>query len=147
MSLKIGALILSLWSLMNMLPAIGVVAYIAVLDKIHPLLPMRFPAEQIGAIDPAVLATINGMAVFANGHVFALCLIALVAIWKGLAKGVRWVFWTSLVSMSASVVAGFAASYTDQSHYYGPSIISALILAIGFGFAANGIFRSATENS
>jgi len=147
MSLKIGAIILSLWSLMNMLPAIGVVVYVAVLDKIHPLLPMRFCGEEIDAIQPTVLDTINGMAVFANSHVFALCLIVLIATWQGLAKGVRWVFWALLASMSASVVAGFVASYVDQSHYYSPSIISAVLLAIGFGFTAVGLFKSADKSS
>ena len=138
--LKIGSIILSVWCALNMLPALGIVGYVA-FGNIHPLLPARFSEAEINAISPNVLDTINGMAVFANGHVVALCLIALIAIWKGLNKKVVWVFWALLISMTAASLAGFAAGYVDRTHYYDPSIISALLLAAGFTCAAMGLFR------
>ncbi|MEM9495893.1 MAG: hypothetical protein AAGA09_07805 [Pseudomonadota bacterium] len=125
-----------------MLPALGIVVYVSFLGRLHPLISMRFTEAEISAVSPSVLDTINGMAVFANGHVFALGLVALVAIWKGLVLRQKWIFWTLLIALNASMLIGFMATYVDRSHTYGPSIVSAMILVVGFGLAALDLFGS-----
>ncbi|RZV35888.1 MAG: hypothetical protein EX271_12645, partial [Acidimicrobiales bacterium] len=98
--LKLGSAILSLLCVLSMVPALGVAMYLTVTDNIHPLLPMRFSGAEISAINPDIVATINGMGVFATGNEVAFYLLAIIAIWKGLYWRKIWVFWALLLSLS-----------------------------------------------
>lgn len=139
--LKTGSIILSLWSVLNLLPALYMIVHITVLGNNHPLLSTRFSEDDISAISPSLLATINGMAVYANGLVIGFCGLSLIAIWKGLNKTTMWTFWALLISSIAVVLAGFVSDYVSETNYYTASIVSALILIAGFILVTAGLFR------
>ena len=140
--LRVGSIILSIYCAVNIIPALFIIVSITFLGKNHPLLEMRISQDEITTLSPEVLALINSMAIFANGGVIALCLLSLIAIWVGLKRRIKWVFWALLTAMSFYVLAGLVADIVSQSHYYTARIASVLIPALGFALVAIGLFKS-----
>ena len=139
--LKVGSVILSVWSAINMAIALGFVGTV-LLGNNHPVLTQRISAEEMSSLSSTVVDTANSMAVFGNGTLVAFCLLTLFGIWNGVQRRVVWVFWALLGSMVVAMLAGFAGDYVSGTSYLIASIPSALILAAGFTCTALGLFRS-----
>ena len=87
------------------------------------------------------LATIDSIAVFANGTNIALCLIAMPVVWIGLARRRRWTFWSLLAGLVTALGAGIAADYAVGFEFPHINLASGAILAMGFTLAAIGLFQ------
>jgi len=145
--LKTGAVILSIWSSLNLFPSIYVVVGILFWGDHPPGLYAILTEEAVNALSPEMLATVDSMGLFANLSVAACNLIALVAIWKGLNRRVRWVFWALVPSFALALLAGVAADYAVGFAFPEVNIISALILAVGLTCAAIGLFSRRTDTT
>lgn len=139
--LQTGSIVLSLWCLLNGIPAFYIVVT-TFTGSNHPLLKIKMNEEEVSTLSPETLSLINSMGLFANGAVMALCFLSLIAIWISLNRRVKWTFWALFFSIGFYVLAGFAADLISQSNYYTASIISALIIVSGFSFAAIGLFQN-----
>ena len=137
--LKTGSIILSLWSILSMLPALGIVVNTVVSGNTTPIFSGH--TVELATLSPQLLATMNSVPVFANGTYAAFCTLLLAVIWFGLNRGAGWVFWTLLASMSIALVSGFAADHVGQAAYPEVSYLSALFIAAGFTCSAIGLFR------
>ncbi|WP_411029481.1 hypothetical protein [Spongiimicrobium sp. 3-5] len=141
-TLKIGSIILSVWSSLNFFPSLYVALSILFLDKHPPGLYAVLKEENINAMSAPMLATVDSIGLFANLSVAAFNLLMLVAIWKGLNKRIIWVYWALLASSTLAILAGVAADYAVGYAFPEVNIISAAILIIGFVFSGIGLFKS-----
>jgi|GEM_PF-2815740 len=135
----IGITILSIWCVLNLLPGLGSVAFIA-LGHHAPALRYLIPVGEIATLDPRALAAIDGIALIANTLIAVHCALALMVVRRALARGERW----ALVVL----VAGFAtlqlASYlSDRVYFGGKNAIavhaSSVILVLGLGMCVRGL--------
>lgn len=137
-----GCIILTLWALLNALASLFVVIVPVVFFAGNaPALLAGLNEAQIKAIPPAVIENANSIAVFANGVNVAFCVLLLCAIWLGLWRGVRWVFWALSASLIAAFLAGVASDYVAGNDHPEVNLISGLILITGLLFSAKGLFN------
>jgi|GEM_PF-1593773 len=140
--LRTGCVVLSVWSVLNILASLIVVIIPVVFGgETAPALLDSLSANEIQGLSDGIERNANGIAVFANGLNIAFCTLALFAIWQGLHKKMKWVFWALLVSLSLNVLAGTLADYVVGLLHPEVNIISAAILAVGLGCSAQSIFR------
>jgi len=140
--LRIGCLVLSAWCGLNLLASGYILVDTLLLGGHTPALYLLLSAEEARALGPDALATVDSIAVFANGLNVGLCLIALGVIWFGVYRRVVWCFWTLLAGLAAALGAGIAADAAVGTIRPDVNVISGLILAVGFGFAGAGLRRS-----
>lgn len=140
-SLKIGSIVLSIWSSLNFFPSLYVVVSILFLDKHPPGLYAILNAGDIQSMSPEMLATVDSIGLFANLSVAALNALILIAIWKGLTNRIVWVYWALLTASIFALLAGVAADHAVNFAFPEVNMISALILAIGFIFSGIGLFK------
>ena len=138
--LKIGAIILSVWSSLNFFPSLYVAVSILFLGKHPPGLYAILSEEDIKSLSPEMLATVDSIGLFANLSVAALNLLILIVIWKGLNKRIRWTFWTLLAACIIAILAGVMADYAVNFAFPEVNMISTIIVAIGFIFSGMGLF-------
>ena len=139
--LKLGAVILSIWGGLNLLPSSGILVLILFQNKNAPALSVLLSEEEISGLSSDLLATVNSIAAFANGLNVAFCLLFLFAIWRGLNRKIEWVFWALLLSTVFALLAGIAGDYIVGTKFPEVNVISGLILAVGFICSAIGIFE------
>ena len=140
--LKAGCVVLSVWSVLNLIPSSWIVVSILFRGGNAPGLYALLTQDQVRALAPDVLASANSIGVFANGLNVAYCLLFTIAVWKGLAQRIEWVFWALLASGIFALVAGVGADHTVGTQFPEVNLISALLLAVGLGCCAPSIFRS-----
>ena len=145
--LKAGSTILSIWCGLNIIPSIGILASILFLNGNTPALTALLSASEVSALDSDILATANSIAVFANGLNVALCLLFLIAIWKGLFLKMKWVFWALVSASIFALIAGAGADYVVGTQFPEINVISGLILAVGFLCAARDIFQTNSKET
>lgn len=139
--LKIGCLVLSLWSALNLLASLLVVLIpVVFFGEIAPALIDSLSDSEVLNLNDSVVRNANGIAVFANGVNIAFCSIMLIAIWHGLYRRVKWVFWALLLSLSLISFAGFAADYVAGFPHPEVNAISGAILAVGLVCSSIAIF-------
>jgi hypothetical protein len=138
--LKLGSLLLSLWSVLNLLPSAWILVLILLREQNAPALSVLLTEAQIRGLGHEYLATANSMAVFANGLNVAFCLLFTIGIWKGLAGRVRWVFWALLASAFVALLAGVGGDYVVGTRFPQVNVVSGLLLGAGFACCARGIF-------
>ncbi|WP_425236141.1 hypothetical protein [Ulvibacterium sp.] len=139
--LKIGSIVLSIWSSLNFFPSLYVVIGILFLGAHPPGLYAVLVAEDIQSMSPDILATVDSIGLFANLSVAALNALILIVIWKGLINRVVWVYWALLIASIFALLAGIAADYAVNFAFPEVNLVSALILAIGFIFSGIGLFK------
>ena len=139
--LKSGCIILSIWSALNIIPSIGIVVGILFLGKNTPALTALLSDAEVNALGIAVLDTANSIAVFANGLNIGLCLLMLIAIWKGLFQKMTWAFWALVSASGFALLAGIGADVVVGTQFPEINAISGLILLTGFLLSAKEVFR------
>ena len=143
--LKIGCAILSIWTVLNLIPSAFILVDTVFLDGHSPGFYLLLTEEEVGSLEPDVVATMDSIAVFANGLNIAFCLVSLFTIWCGLIRGQKWAFWGLLAGFTFAVLAGVGADYEVGLAAPMVNVISAGILATGFVCVAIGLFvRGAT---
>lgn len=138
---KAGCIVLTLWTTLNLIPS-GIIVVSTMFFGGHtPALSLRLSEDEVEALSPDVLATLDSIAVFANCTNVAFCIVALVVIWMGLYRRHRWALWALLAGFGFALLAGVGADYEVGFAAPWVNAISAGILAIGLGLAAVGLFR------
>ena len=140
--LKTGCLMLSIWSLLNLLASLFVVVIPVVFGgEIAPALLDSLSDIEIHSLNEGIKRNANSIAVFANVMNIAFCTLTLFAIWQGLYRGVRWVFWALLVSLTLAVIAGSVADYVAGLLHPEVNLISGGIITVGLACSALAIFK------
>lgn len=136
--LRIGSVILSLWTLLNLIPASIILVRTWFLKENVPGAYAILDEAELNALGSEALATMNSIGLFANGMLTGLCLLALPVIWLGLDRRLAWSFWALLAGFTSAWAAGFAADQAVGTVFPQVNAISAAILGLGFGCSAIG---------
>lgn len=140
--LKIGCLILSVWSVLNLGASLFVVILPVVFAGKNALALMdSVSGAEIAALSPQLLANANGIAVFANGLNIAFCALLLFAVWGGVYSRVKWAWLGVTVALAAILLAGVAADYVVGFLHPEVNLISGAIIAVGLGLSGWDISR------
>ncbi|TMU50439.1 hypothetical protein [Flagellimonas algicola] len=139
--LKIGSIILSVWSSLNFFPSLYVGISILFFDSHPPGLYAILNEGDFKIMSPEMLMTVDSIGLFANLSVAALNLLILVVIWKGLNNSIIWTYWALMVSCVIAILAGVAADYAVNFAFPEVNIVSVLIVAAGFIFSGIGLFK------
>ena len=141
--LKLGSILLCLWSVLNLLPSTWILVSILFRGGNAPGLTGVLTEPQVRALGREALAAANSIAVFANGLNVAFCLLFTVVVWRGLARQSPWVFWALSASALVALLAGVGADYMVGTRFPAVNLVSGLLLAAGFSCCAPTIFRRA----
>ena len=141
--LKVGAVLLSLWSGLNLLVGLGVTLFILAGNP-PPALAFIFSEAEIGLLDARTLAVVRGLALLANPCIVALCTLTLVVIWQGVMRGARWA-WVGLCAALLPIQAfGFVSDAAFGNRNLAANVVSTIVLVVGLGLSAG--TRSAAPN-
>lgn len=100
MSLKIGAILLSIWSGLNLVVGVAVTAA-TLMKRNAPALSMVFSDTEIARLDEKVVGVVNAQAALANPCIVAICLLVLAIVWTSLVARMRWSFFALVISLGA----------------------------------------------
>ena len=131
---------LSTWLLLNLVPSSIIVSRTLTGEGHTPALYTLLEQPEVDALDERVLATLDSIAVYANLTNVALSLLALAVVWLALVRGATWAFWTLLLGLSCSLCAGIGADAVVGFVFPDVNAVSGLILGVGFGLSAFGLF-------
>ncbi len=138
--LKKGSWILQAWCVINAIPGLACLVFIA-LGHHAPGARMLFTPDEIPGIEARALATIDGLAVLGNALIVGVCGLSLMLIRRALAKKERWAFNTLLLSLLFIQAMG----YWSDAHFGFKNLIalnvSSAWLALGLGMCAREVFR------
>ena len=143
--LRAGAILLSIWTGLNLVLALGIFFMLLVLGKNAPALLILYGDLQATDMDPRALATINGLAVVFNACAAAICRLSLSVIWAALRRAAPWAFWSLVICLGFLQAAGFASDSFFHHKNLLANVGSALLLLSGIGFAAVGVFRKPND--
>jgi hypothetical protein len=87
--LKAGAVLLSIWCVLNALVAL-VVTVMTLAGRQAPALALMLRPADIAALDPRAIAVVNAQAAIANPLIVALCALVLIVTWTSARARARW---------------------------------------------------------
>ena len=128
---RIAFLFLGIWVGGNLLLAVGILVAMLAFGANAPSLFILFSKSEIAGLDPKALATINALAVFANGCAAAFCVMALALIWQALKHGRVWCFQLLVVCAIPLQMLGFASDRYFRQKDLLANLVSSAILTIG----------------
>ena len=129
--LKLGSILLSLWSVFNLLPSTWILVSILFRGGNAPGLTGVLTEAQVRALGAEALAAANSIAVFANGLNAAFCLLFAVVVWQGLVRRSAWAFWALSASALVALLAGVGADHVVGTRFPEVNVVSGLLLAAG----------------
>lgn len=133
--LKVGAVLLSLWSGLNLLVALGVTAT-TLAGRPPPALGFLFDDAAINQLDPRVLAVINAQALVANPLIVALCGLTLLVLWQGVMRGARWAWAALCFTLLPVQLFGFVSDTQLGGKNLAANVVSSLVLVAGLVLCA-----------
>ena len=139
-SLKAGAVLLTLWSGLNLLVA-AMVTVMTLAGRNAPALSMLFSDSEIQTLDVKAIAVVNAQAMLANPCIVALCVVVMVIIWKGLMTRARWAFWALAGALVPLQLFGFASDAFLGDHNLVANVVSTGVLLMGLSLSAFAVFR------
>lgn len=140
--LNIGCITLSIWVTLNLIASVLVVAQTMFFGGHTPALTSVLTAEEVASLGADVIATLDSIAVFANGTNTAFSLVSLLVIWLALRRKMSWAFWSLLGGFAIALLSGVSADYVVGMVAPEVNVISGIMLMTGFMFAALGLFRN-----
>jgi hypothetical protein len=117
--LRVGAIILTIWTGLKLAVSLGVLFMLLVLGKNSPALVILYGDAQGKGLDARALATINGLAVVANASIAALSILSLIVIWAALARGAVWAFW----SLATALLFLEVVRWLGESFFYQENLL------------------------
>ena len=141
MMLKAGAIVLSIWSGVNLLLAGAIVVSMTMLGRNAPGLRILFDEAAVRGLDPRALATVNAIAVLFNACALAFCLLMLYVTWSGVAVGTKSALWALVVTAGPLQVCGFRSDAYLGGRDLLANVISSVVLLAGLGLSALGMYR------
>jgi hypothetical protein len=131
--MKIGSILLSIWSGFNLVLALGITLALLVFERNAPALSILFEGGEIARLDPRALATVNALAVLCNAVIAAFCALVLMVTWK--ARRQTWAFFALAGTMVFVQACGFASDARLGHRNLIANVISTGILVVGLSFA------------
>lgn len=135
--LKVGAVLVTVWSALNFLVA-AFVTGATVLHHVPPALQLVMPDADPAKLDPTLLAVINAQAAFANPAIMAICSFVVIATWKGVLGGARWLVPAMAISLAPLQVFAFVSDHFLGEHNLVANVVSGLLLWVGLGLCFAG---------
>lgn len=145
MKFKLGISILQVWCVLNILPGIGSLIYIA-MGYNAPAFSMLFSSPEIADLNQRVLATGNGLAILLNAMIISFCIMTfyqIVLLKKSRSKS------SFLVLMGSIVLLQVAGYFSDMQFLFKNLIIlniSSAVLLIGFRLAGKSLLPFYTHS-
>lgn len=139
--LRAGCWVLTAWAVLNLIPSFVIVLNTLFRGGHTPALYSVLSEQEVEALSTETMATLDSIAVFANGTNIAFCLVVLGTVWLGLSRRQVWAFWALLAGFTAALAAGVAADFVVGTVLPEVNVISGAILALGFACAGFGLFR------
>ncbi|MEM7478181.1 MAG: hypothetical protein AAF483_24605, partial [Planctomycetota bacterium] len=144
--LKLGCWVLTVWAALNCMASVKIILETLLLNGHTPALFLLLSSADVKSLSPETLATIDSIAIFANGLNVAFCILALGLVWTGLANKQSAAFALLLAGFTAAWAAGFLADLAVGLAAPWVNIVSFLILGFGLAAAAIG-FAQRTSSS
>ena len=105
--LRAGAIVLSIWSGVNLVLAGAIVVSMTMFGRNAPGLRILFDEAGVRGLDPRALATTNAIAVLFNACAVAFCLLMLYVTWSGVVAGAKSALWVLVLAAGSLQVFGF----------------------------------------
>jgi hypothetical protein len=137
-SLKTGAVLLSIWSGLNLLVAVAVTGT-TLAGHTPPALSLALTGAEIERVDAKILAVVNAQAAIANPCIAALCALVLVVTWTSLIAHARWAFWALAATLVPVQVFGFVSDAFLGHRNRVANVASSVLLAAGLALAARAL--------
>jgi hypothetical protein len=144
-SLMAGAVLLSLWSGLNLLVAAAVTA-VTLSGGEPPALSLVFGPDAPRDLDAKALAVINAQAALANPCIVALCLLVSAITWTSLVARRRWSFWALVVALVPLQAFGFASDAFLGHKNLIANVASSALLFAGLALSGYALFRGAASS-
>jgi hypothetical protein len=138
--LKVGAIILTIVAVFNLLLAAGILVAIIFFGKNPPILYISMGQSEVANLDKPVITTFKSLAIYFNSAVVASCVGGLFVIWMGLARGQGWAFWALLLTAIIGQVSGFVADSFIGNKTLGVNIVFTILYLLGFGLSCFGLW-------
>jgi len=139
--LKSGAIVLSIWSGLNLLLAGAILVSMTMLGGNAPGLRILFDEAAVRGLDPRALATVNALAILFNACAMAFCLLMLYVTWSRVAVGVKSAFWALAIASGSLQVFGFKSDAYLGGRNLLANVTSSAVLLIGLGLSGLGTYR------
>jgi len=143
--LKLGCLLLGLWSVLNLAPSSWILFAVLARGENVPGLTAALTESQIRGIEAEALAAANSIGVYANGLNVAFSMLFAALIWKALLRRKKWAFWAMAASSLVAVLGGVGADHVVGTRNPEINFVSAMLLGVGFACCASVIFRTAAN--
>jgi hypothetical protein len=127
--LRLGCIVLSVWTGFQLLLALGIVIAMTVLGHHAPALTILFLPNE--PIETRALATIDSLAILGNSLIVAYCAAILVMTWAGVRRGVRWAFFAVAGSLLFVQFAGFTSDVPLGGRDLKLNLVSTALLLAG----------------
>ncbi|CAN5640712.1 hypothetical protein BH09MYX1_BH09MYX1_30120 [soil metagenome] len=138
--LRAGAIVLSIWCVLEALVAVWVtIATLA--GQPPPALALMMSDARISTADRDVIAVVNAQALIANPLIVAIVIALLAVTWKALIAGQRWAYWTLVAILIPVQSFGFVSDGAIGGHYLAANVISSLIVVVALALAGIGLRR------
>ncbi len=131
---------MTIWSTLNLIASLKIVLDTLIYDKHTPALYLILDGSDVSALPSDVLATIDSIAVFANGLNVAFCTVTLCLVWGGLAQSKLWSFPSLLAGLTAAWLAGVGADFAVGNAAPWVNAVSLAIIVLGISTSAAGLF-------
>ncbi|MGC4117710.1 MAG: hypothetical protein QM765_24765 [Myxococcales bacterium] len=145
-SLKVGAVLLSVWSGLNLLVA-AAVTVLTLRGAAPPALGMLMTEAEALRLDPRALAVVNAQAALANPCIVALCAIVLAVVWTSLVARARWALWTLSGALLPLQAFGFVSDAYLGGRNFAANTVSSVVLLAGLGLCARGVFSRGADSA
>lgn len=129
--LKVGVILLALWSGANLALALGILLSMAMGRP--PPATRYLLVDNNTSLDPAFLALLQSVATLANGAIAALCGLVLAVTFRSLSHGRRWSWWSVAMSTLFMQVLGFLADLPLGHANLLANLVSLGILGVALG--------------
>lgn len=139
--LRAGCIVLSIWLILNVIPSCTILATTLSGNGHTPAINVLLDDADVANLSAETLATIDSIAVFANGLNIAFCTLAVSAVWMGLHRRIEWVFWALTAGFTCAILAGAGADFVVGTLFPHINLISLGIVTVGLGLAATALFR------
>ncbi len=145
--LRFGCWVLTIWSALNLFVSLKIVLVTLAYGQHTPALYLILDESDVTEMPAEVLATIDSIAVFANGLNVAFCVLTLSLLWGGLARSKVWSFPPLLLGLFIAWLAGVGADFAVGNAAPWVNVVSLAILALGISSAAFGLFGAPNLNN
>jgi hypothetical protein len=139
---KVGLVLFSIWCGLEIAVAAWVTAMTFV-GRSPPALSLVMSDAKISSVPPEALAVISAQAAIANPCICAVCAMALVLVWRGVARGQRWTWWLLFGTLLPVQASAFGSDSFLGHRNLIANIFSTLFLAGSLALCVTGQNRVA----